>query len=97
MQIDPVSGIGTSPIKQGVSCTLADGLGDRLGPADDDLWRSQPTLDRWAAVDLAEPSIDRRRGAECPSLRSNTCTNLTASPRKRRTAEDDPSSAEMRR
>ena len=34
--------------------------------------------------------------AASPSLRSKTCNNLTASPTKRRTAEDDPSSAETK-
>src|ERR1700758_1085258 len=30
-----------------------------------DLGRSEPALDRGAAVDLAEPSIDRWRASEC--------------------------------
>src|SRR5262245_1816693 len=98
--------------------------------SDHDLGRSEPSLDRGTAVDLAEPSIDSWRASECiavalllivgmakfshvkaptsameyssarkaasPSLRSKTCTNLTASPTKRRTAEADPSSAETK-
>jgi hypothetical protein len=39
--------------------------GGRLPLSDHDLGRSEPSLDRGAAVDLAEPSIDRWRAAEC--------------------------------